>query len=162
MAFAAYCKIDGIPGDSTVDGKSDYFELTSYSHDVAQAGGGEVSAAGGLTAGRPDHGRFVVTKALDKASPVLAQKCSQGTPIPNIVVELWANLDGQKKFMQYTFSTTMLQSVSVAGGSGGADRPAETVTFAYAKVKWEFTGYDNSGKKVGQSAGSWDLAKNLP
>src|SRR5512141_296981 len=71
MAFDAFLKIDGVPGESSDDKHKDWIEVLSYSWGVSQPSSGSASTAGGATAERANFSDFSVVKALDKASPKL-------------------------------------------------------------------------------------------
>ncbi len=52
MAFDAFLKIDGIPGESTDDKHKDWIEILSFSHGLSQAATGSRSSGGAATAER--------------------------------------------------------------------------------------------------------------
>ena len=81
MAFDAFIKIEGIPGESTDDAHADWIEVLSYSCGVSQPASGSASSGGGASAERADFQDFSIVKALDKASPKLALACADGTHI---------------------------------------------------------------------------------
>ena len=58
MAFDAFLKIDGIPGESSDDKHKDWIEILSYSHGVSQSGSGSRSSGGARSAERCDHQDF--------------------------------------------------------------------------------------------------------
>ena len=76
--FDAFCKIDGVPGESTDDKHKDWIEILSYNHHITQPRSATKSSSGGAGTERCEHGEFVVLKKLDKASPKLYEYCSSG------------------------------------------------------------------------------------
>jgi type VI secretion system secreted protein Hcp len=55
---------------------------------------------------------------------------------------------------------TIVSSVSVS--SGGGDRPTETITLNYSKIKWDYTEQQVGTGKKGNNGAVWDLATNQP
>ena len=60
MAFDAFLKIDGVPGESTDDKHKDWIEVLSYSTGVSQKSSGSASTAGGASAERADFQDFSI------------------------------------------------------------------------------------------------------
>ena len=160
MAFDAFMEIEGIPGECQDDAHPEWIELRSFSHTVSQPVAG-ASATGGRTGGRADFGDFQVLKAMDISTPDLHMYCSNGKHIPTIIVEFCLATEDKHTFMKHEFTDCLISSVSASGTTQGVDvRPVETVTFAYGKVKWEYTQIDTTGA-VGDSVDrTWNLATN--
>ncbi|MGE3171978.1 MAG: Hcp family type VI secretion system effector [Planctomycetota bacterium] len=160
MASTIFLKIEGIKGESTDSNHKDEIELLAYSHGVSQPASAVASTAGGGTAGRCNHTDLSVQKMMDTATPVLNQYCCTGKHIPTITLTL-RRADGDKSipYMVYKLTDVIISSVSVGGSSDSV--PAETVTFNYAKIEWEYTKQARAGGAAGgKTNGSWNLAKN--
>ena len=158
MAVQFYCKVDGIPGESSDDKHKDYFEVLSFSHGVSQGSSGSVSGSGGHADGRASHDSFTVTKHLDKASPKLTYACAKGDHIKEVLIECWRHVGENSKYMEYKLTDAIVRSIHPTGGGDG--RPSETVSFDYARIDWTYTEYDNKGKKKGDVKQWHDLEKN--
>lgn len=156
----AYLKIDGIPGESTASNFKDWIEVLSYSHGVSQPTAASASTAGGASVGRCEHADFTITKELDKASPILAQKSSEGAHIKEITLVLCRSTEGgQVQYMEYKLTNSIISSVTVGGGGGGL--PTETVSFNYGKIEWKYTTQKRTdGTGGGNTTGSWNLQSN--
>lgn len=156
----AYLKIDGIPGESTATNFKDWIEVLSFSHGVSQPAAAAVSTAGGASVGRCEHGDFTISKELDKASPILAQKCSEGTHLKEIMLTLCRSTGGgQVQYMEYKLTNAIISSVSVSGSGQGL--PIEAVAFNYGKIEWKYTIQKREGGGGGgNTAGSWNLQTN--
>lgn len=156
----AYLKIEGIPGESTAANFKDWIEVVSYSHGVSQPAAAAVSTAGGASVGRCEHGDFMITKELDKASPILAQKCSEGAHLKEITLTLCRSTEGgQVQYMEYKLSNVIISSVAVGGSNQGL--PAETVGLNYGKIEWKYTIQKREGGGGGgNTTGSWNLQTN--
>ena len=68
MAFDAFIKIDGIPGESTDDKHKDWIEILSFHWGVSQPSSGGRSTGGAASAERCNHTDFSIVHTLDKAS----------------------------------------------------------------------------------------------
>ncbi|MFO7607675.1 MAG: type VI secretion system tube protein Hcp [Candidatus Krumholzibacteriia bacterium] len=158
--FDAYLKIEGVPGECTVAGFEGQIEIQGYSHGVSQSASVSASTAGGATTGRCTHQDFAVTKELDKASALLAQKCSDGSHIPSITLTLTRAGGGDRvPYMEYKLTKCLISSVSTGGGTGSF--PSESVTFNYAKIEWTYTQQKrDDGSGGGKTTGSWNLQTN--
>jgi len=157
-----FIEIEGIKGESTSDQGKDKIEILSFSHGVAMpltSGASNASRAHG----RAVHQDFTFSKYLDIASPTLNLKCSGGDDIKKIELTVFQADVADGKPIQYytiTFDSCIITNVSVSGS--GADRPVETVTFNYRKVKWSYAkqGTGSPGGSKGKAEGGWDLEAN--
>jgi type VI secretion system secreted protein Hcp len=160
--FDAYLLIDGVPGECTVAGFEGQIEIQSYSHGVSQSASASASTAGGATTGRCNHADFTISKMLDKASAILAQKCSDGSHIPTVTLTLTRAGGGDRvPYMVYTLTSCIVSSVSIGGGTGSF--PNESVSFNYGKIEWTYTQQKREdGSGGGKTTGSWNLQTNAP
>ncbi len=114
MAFDAFLKIDGVPGESTDDKHKDWLEVLSFHWGVSQPASGSSSTAGGRSAERSDHSDFSIVKALDKTSPKLFLQCCNGTHIKEVKMELCRAAGDKQKYMEYKLSDVIISSVRPA------------------------------------------------
>lgn len=159
MAFDAFLKIEGIDGESTDDKHQKWIEILSYAHGVTQPVSG-VSATGGRTGGRADFADFSLTKTVDNATPDLNIYCAKGQHIPKVELELCLATGDKHTFLKYTLEDVIISSVSPSGASGGSDKPMEALSFAYGKIKWEYTPIDHTGKAGSTTGRTWNLETN--
>jgi len=75
MAFDAFLRIDGIPGESQDSNHKDWIEILSYRHGVRQPVSITASSAGGAATERVSFGEFMISKLVDKATPKLFEAC---------------------------------------------------------------------------------------
>ncbi len=162
MAFDAYLKIDGIPGESTDSKHKDWLEVLSFSWGVSQPASGSASSGGGRSAERANFSDFSIVKTLDKASPKLALFCAKGEHIKEITLTLNRASGDKQKYMEYKLSDAIVSSVSPGGSSQGGDTlPLESVSFNYGKVELTYTETDHAtGKPKGDIKTHWDLKQN--
>ncbi|HSN99256.1 MAG TPA: type VI secretion system tube protein Hcp [Candidatus Nanopelagicales bacterium] len=155
-----FWEIEGIKGESTSDQGKEMVELLSYNHGVSMpltAGPSNTSRA----SGRAVHQDFTISKYLDITTPTLNLKCSGGEDIKSMKIHVWkADAAGKPhKYMQYTFDSVIITSVSVGGGG---DQPIETVTFNYKKVTWDYAQQlqASPGGAKGKASATWSLEEN--
>lgn len=162
MAFDAFVKIDGIPGESTDSKHKDWIEILSFHWGVTQLGTARRSEAGAAGSERVTHNDFSFVHHLDKASAKLFLACCDGTHIKNIVVELCRATGDKTKYMDYKLYDNIITSVGPGGASGDAGSvPLEEVKINYGKIELTYTATDHqTGKPAGDIKAGWDLVKN--
>lgn len=158
MSVDMFCKIEGIDGESTDDKHKKWIEIDHYSCGVSQPVSG-ASRTGGRTGGRADFQPFTIVKTVDAATPDLHIHCSNGKHIKKVEMECCLATEDKHVFMKYTLEDVIISSIS-AGGTVHDVRPSETVTFAYGKIKWEYTPIDQTGKPSAAVSRNWDLEAN--
>jgi len=152
-------KIDGVEGECTLDGYEDQIICHSYSHNVVNHLQTNVSNVG-RSRGRVEHGDFVLSKNMDKSSPLLEYKCCIGANLGQIVFTV-LRTGGESPhtpMMIYTMDNAMVSSVATSGGGG--DTPVETVTFNYTKIRWEYKVQAFDVTEPGSVAADWDVTLN--
>ncbi|MCU7906097.1 MAG: type VI secretion system tube protein Hcp [Candidatus Thiodiazotropha sp. (ex Epidulcina cf. delphinae)] len=159
MAVDMFMKIEGIDGESTDDAHSKWIEIISFNHGVTQPTSG-ASGTGGRTGGRADFANFNAMKTIDNATPDLNIKCAKGEHIPKVEVELCLATGDKHTFMKYTMEDCIVTSVIPGGTSGDESKPLEDISFAYGKVKWEYTPIDHTGKPGSTTDRTWNLETN--
>lgn len=154
--YEIFLYINGLPGESTDDEHEGWIEVLSYSHGISQ------SAAISRIAGRSEHQSFTVVKQLDKTSPKLALYCCSGTHIPEVILELCYATGDRLRFMEYTLSDVIVNSVNPSGSvESGVALPLEEVSFNYGRIEWKYTERDpDTGKAKGNVEANWDLTTN--
>jgi type VI secretion system secreted protein Hcp len=126
MAFDAFLKIDGVPGESTDDKHKDWIEVLSFNHGMSQPSSATASSAGGGTTERVNISDFSITKHLDKASPKLYELCATGKHIANVTLELCRAGGDKVKYMEVKMEQAIISSVAPGGSSEGSDNlPSE-------------------------------------
>ena len=159
MSVDMYMKIEGIDGEST-DAKHDkWFEILAFAHHLSQPVSG-ASRTGGRTGGRADFGDVMVSKTVDAGTPDLNLFCCNGKHIPKIEVEFCLATEDKHTFMKYELSDVIITSYSTGGAAADDARPTEEVSFAYGKIKWEYTPIDHTGKAGAAIDRTWILETN--
>jgi type VI secretion system secreted protein Hcp len=157
MAFDAFLKIEGVPGEATRKGFEKQMEIQSFSWGASNPstiGGGQ----GGGGGGRVSVSSFNVMKKTDASSPILFQACCKGDHFPTAVVTLNKAAGATAlDFIKYEFDEVYVDSVQWSGSSGGDDTPSESVSFSFGKVSITYTPQNKDGSKGSPAVGAWDL-----
>ena len=156
-AFNAFIKIGDIEGESTDAKHVKWIELQSVQWDVKR----EISAPTGGGAGReaslPKISELTLTKLLDRSSPSIFLNAVGGSqPIPTVTLELTNPTTGGV-FYRITL-TDVLVSSQQQTSSAGEDKPRETISLNFTKIKIEYYYQDAKGT-VAIPPVTYDLAK---
>ncbi len=158
MSSDVYLKIEGIDGESTDSAHDKWIEVLSFNHGVSQAVSAP-SGTGGRTSGRADFQDFSIVKEVDSATADLNIFCCNGKHIEKIELQCCLATEDKHTFYKYEMEDVIISSVSCGGGGGGT-KPTESVTFAFGKMKWEYTPIDDKGSPGAAVDRTWDLEKN--
>ena len=145
MAFDAFLKLDGIPGESKDSKHKDEIEVLSFSWNIKQTivtGGG-----GGGGAGRAEVSDFTIVKHIDKSSPVLMAAVCTGEHIRDAMFTVEdpraaRGGKGGEAFVKIKLTDVLISSFLTGGG--GTDLPTDQVGFHFDK--FEISVRDSTGK----------------
>ncbi len=160
MAFDTYLQLEGIQGEATDEKHKNWIEIFSFSHGLVQQGSGVIASHGARVAGKVDHHDFTITKKLDASSPLLNRNCCLGKHITKATIEVCKNTGNKEVFYKFVFENVVVSSINIGGGQG-QESPTETVSFQYAKVKWEYSKIDpKTGSKTSTVPAEWSVLEN--
>ncbi len=152
---AAWLKLDGIAGESTQVGHQGWIELLSVS--FGPTGAQTASGASGAGGGKIKLGELVVTKAVDKASPLLLRFAGSAETIKTVTLEL-------RKPSSSTFLQVTLSDVKVTRRllSAGGDRPSESLSLSFSKVETRIATPKSDGTvELKAPDGTFDLGREV-
>jgi len=159
VAFDAFLKIQGIPGESADEAHKDCIEVLGYSHGMTQAATGHARAHAPEVRGRCELRDFSIVKAVDKSTPLLAKHLCENKLIKEVKLEMCRAGGNKEKYLEYTLSNVIISGISATKGSqGAAGLPVEDVTFSYGKITWTYFQTDlKTGKPKGTIEFEYDL-----
>lgn len=158
MAFDAFLKIDGIPGESTDDKHKDWIEIKSYTQSLSQPASATASSAGGATAERVEFGQFNINKLVDKATPKLFEACCTGKHIKEVIIEVCRAGADKQKFLEIRLEQAIISSYTQ---NGGGEFPDEAISLNAGKYKIVYSQQKrNDGIASGNVSAGWDLTQN--
>ena len=162
MAFDAFLKIEGIPGESRDTEHPDWIEVLGFSHGMTQGATGHGRTAGDRPVGRCEHQDFTIVKAVDKATPLLARDLCTCRVVKEVKLELCRAGGNKEKYLEYTLTNVIVSSIrpsKTPGYAGGL--PVEEVAFGYRKITWTYFQVDaKTGKPKGTLEHQYDLTDN--
>ena len=162
MAFDAFIKIDGIPGESTDAKHKNWIEISSYRWDLNQPASATASTAGGATAERVNISPLQFSHLLDKAAPKLYETCCNGTHIREVKLEICRAGGDKMVYFEVTLNQVIVSNCS-ASSSIGEDFPSQIVTLSAGSYTWKYNQQDKqSGTNMGSVSCGWDLSTNKP
>lgn len=153
MALNAYLTLKGqkqgqIKGSVTQKGREDSIEVIAVSHEIVSPR----DPASGLPTGKRMHKPFVITKEIDKSSPLLMKALTSNENITEFILKFWAPntkaaAGGAGTEVQYytvkltnasitTIDTRMLNNKNPELVKYA---PYEEVAFTYQKIEWTWT-----------------------
>jgi type VI secretion system secreted protein Hcp len=136
---------ESIVGKGTKATHENEIDVISWSWGITQTGSAHIGSGGG--AGSADVHDLTVVKYVDKASPLLASACFNGSHLKKATltcIKVAGGDPGKPKttidFVKVTMTGTVMISSFSPGGSGSDDRFTETVTIHFSDVEYDYTG----------------------
>jgi type VI secretion system secreted protein Hcp len=132
-----YLKIKDIKGSITKKGRENWIEVLSVEHEVISPR----DAASGQATGKRQHRAFVVTKAIDQATPALYSALTKNQVLNDWLLEATAvELTGVEKVTyRVKLGNAFIAGIAFQGpGQTDLDRGklVESVSFVYEKIEW--------------------------
>ena len=150
-----FMKFDGIDGEVTVKGHENEIELLSWSWGMDQGG---ISGGGG--AGKVNVHDITMTKQLDKSSPKLMEVLAKGEHARQVELSFSSPSPRSREFMRITLENVIVTSYQISG-SASQDRPAESLSLNFEKIKVSYQQLDKKGTSAGApKVFTWDVAAN--
>ncbi len=162
-AYDAFLKIEGpdVKGESRVEGHEDSIEILSFSWGVSNPGAiGTIG--GGSGGGKVSVSDFKITKRTDKASPQLFRSAvvaehwvgdEDHAPIRLVMVYSPEDSDESVEVFSIELDNSIISElrgevVPAARGDDG-DRPTESLSLSFGKIKMNFSDQDDGGNYLG-------------
>jgi type VI secretion system secreted protein Hcp len=136
-ALNAYLKLEGerqgkIKGGVKDPGREGAIKVIGMSHELVSPR----DPASGLPTGKRQHKPFVITKQLDRSSPLLYAAWSSNELIKSFVLDVY--LPGAKgaETRAYTVTLTNASIASIQLVTDADGNPRHVVSFTYQKIEW--------------------------
>jgi len=156
--MAIYMKYDGISGDVTEQGHTQWIELSSMQFGVGRAIGGTASgAAKGREASLCNCSEITITKPADSASQDLMREAMIGA-VPGKTVKFEFVTTGQGDQAE-TYTKFELEECMISGFSlsTGGDRPSESMSLNFTKITYNMSQGGTGGALESPKTGYFDL-----
>lgn len=161
-AFDAFIKLgDNITGESLDEKHTGWIELKSVEWNVVRTISQVTGSQRDVSA--PKVSEITLTKELDRASPAIflnAASFNSSTTIPTVTLELTKStgMEIPGVFYRLTLSNVLVSSQKNTANEGD-DRPKETVTLNFTKIKVEYWTQDAKGTLTPVAPVTFDFAK---
>jgi type VI secretion system secreted protein Hcp len=161
MAYDAFLSLTGIKGESQKADHTGDIDIESFSWGASNST--SVGTGTGASTGKVNISDFSVMKTTDKSSPVVFQKCCDGSVIPFASVTLQRQVSGvATPYLVYTFGNVYVTSVQWSGSGGaGGDSPMESLTFCFEEVTVDYTPQKDDGTADKAIHGGWNVGTNV-
>ena len=136
-ALNAYLTLTGqtqgqIKGSVTQKGREGAIMVIAVSHEIVSPR----DAASGLPTGKRQHKPFVITKEIDKSTPLLYQALVNNENIPEFELTVFPSNDKLAKAAAYTVKLTNANIASINLVTTPDGKDAMQVSFTYQKIEW--------------------------
>jgi type VI secretion system secreted protein Hcp len=159
MAYDAFLKLDGITGESQKDKHQGELDIMSFSWGASNSS--SVGTGTGVSVGKVTVSDFSVMKSTDSSSPVLFQKCCDGSVIATAVVTLQRQVQATATpYLVYNFTNVYVTSIQWSGSGGAGDAPMESVSFTFETGTVDYTPLKDDGSAGDAIHGGWDIGAN--
>jgi type VI secretion system secreted protein Hcp len=160
MAVDMFLTITDIEGESRDSSHAGAIDVLAWSWGASQSGSMHTGGGGG--SGRVNVQDISITKWVDKSSPVLMQKCCEGTHLEEAVLIVRKAGGTPLEYFKITMQHVLISSIS-SGGSGGEDRLTENVSLNFGIIKFEYQPQNDQGEAEGGALTSgWNIMENVP
>ena len=144
MALNAYLKLKGqrqgeIKGSVTQKGREDRIMVIGFNHEVVSPR----DAASGLPTGKRQHKPMVITKELDKATPLLYNMLVNNEQITEFKLDFWQPSHTGAEKQHYTVALTNASIAGIRAEMLNNKYPEnmqhterEHISFCYQKIEW--------------------------
>ncbi|UCC83494.1 MAG: type VI secretion system tube protein Hcp [Gemmatimonadota bacterium] len=151
----AFLTLTEIEGGATERAHAGSIEVLAFNWGLENA----VPRAGAqmLAGVRPEFGDLVITKPLDKSSPILAVAAAEGRMIQEAELVFYAQASDSEP--AGTIKLTGVRVRAVESGTSSATGLTESVGLAFSRIEWTFNATDARGGTTRISSG-WDLETN--
>lgn len=158
MAVDILLKIDGVDGESVIDGHEDEIDVLAWSWGMTQSGSMHVGGGGG--SGKVNIQDVSLTKFVDKASTNLMRACCNGEHLKEATLTVRKAGKDAVDYVKIKMSPVLVTSLST-GGSGGEDRLTENLTLNFAKMEVGYTPQKEDGTADAEISLIWNIEKNI-
>jgi len=156
-AVVGYLRIDGVQGGATARGYEGWIEVTGLEWGLSNPSATEIA---GRTMGQADFNPVIITKPLDKATPLLAQACAAARHYREVQLVFFTPGATTPSGSVNLNDVTIIETVVSGGQAAALD---ETLALGFSRIEWTFLDIDPAtGRPRGEVKAGWDVAANRP
>jgi len=155
MAVDVFLKLGDIKGESKDAAHKGEIDVLSWSWGISQTG--TMGFGGGGGAGKANFNDLSIMHAVDKASPVIMQKCATGEHIKEATLVSRKAGKGQQEYLIIKMSDILVTSVQPSGSS---EHPMESFSLNFAKIDFEYKPQKDDGSLDAGVHFKYDVKQN--
>jgi type VI secretion system secreted protein Hcp len=121
-----------IRGSSTRSGRQNTIDVASVRHEVTSPR----DAASGLPTGKRTHKPLVITKKIDKSTPLLLSALVNNENLSSFVLSVYASSKKGTETVAYRIRLTNANIASIRLVTDDNGELAEEISFTYQKIEW--------------------------
>jgi type VI secretion system secreted protein Hcp len=153
MPADIFAKLGDIKGESLDEKHKGEIEVLSFSWGVATV---NAPAGPGAARGKPAFNDLVITRNIDKASPLLLNACATGQHLKEATITHRKAGKGQQEFLIIKMNDVIITGVQHSDGNTSS----ETVNLTFAKVDLEYRPQKADGSMDAGLHFKYDLKAN--
>jgi type VI secretion system secreted protein Hcp len=159
VAFDAFLKLDGIPGESIDAKHKGEIDVLSFSFGVTRPPDAHVG--GGAGAGKAQFQDFFFATNTQISTPKLMQACASGDHFKSAILTVRKAGGAQQDYFKVTLWDVVVSSFQNGGSAQGDAGPADSVGLNFAKIQVQYAQTTPKGTLGPPVTGGWDLKKNV-
>ena len=160
MAIDGFLKLQGVTGESEKQNHSGECDIMSFHWGASNTT--MIGTGTGVSTGKVTVNDFSIMKSTDSSSPVLFQKCCDGSVMTTGTVTLQRQVAGvATPYLVYTFTNVYVTSLQWSGSGGAGDAPMESVSFCFEVGTVDYTPQKDDGTAGNAIHGGWDVGQNV-
>jgi len=140
MAVDYFLKLDGIQGESAVDGHKDEIQILSFSWGASNVS--SVAGTGGSGAGKVDLSDLSAMVFFDKSTPKFFKNICAGTHIKTGTLTAIKSGANNKPYLKVDFKELFITSLQISASS---EVPTVSISFTYNEIKMDYSTQNEQG-----------------
>jgi type VI secretion system secreted protein Hcp len=129
-AVDAFLKFDSIQGESAE--RPGWVDVKSVQFGAGRGASSATGRSADREASAPSVSEIKITRAIDQASPKLAQCIKRGCHFGTVLLAMRKAGGGKAVYLEYKLTNVWVSSYSM---SSGGDRPMESVSLNFSKIE---------------------------
>ena len=155
-----YMKYGDIKGSATQDGHKEWINLESCQLGTHRTGIKQaMSGGGGDTTGQVMFSDIVMSRSVDKSSPLLFKHACMGLHAKEVTIDFTeTNEKGEALYLQVKLADAIVSTQAISGHGGSGDsHPMESLSLNFAKI-WVSDAPKKSGSGLDAAVKyGWDV-----
>jgi type VI secretion system secreted protein Hcp len=157
MAQDITLKLTNIEGESKKSGYEKQIDIYDFKFGVSQAASSSEGSGGGSA--KSDCKDLVVTKLIDKSTPIIFLQSATGTHIAEAVMTVRKAGGQALDYLVVTLKDVIVTNVAT-GGKSEDERVLEEISLSYAKISIQYKAQNADGTAGATIQKNYDLEMN--